>query len=305
MQKMGALALDVNTVAEHLELKKLFGVSEAFQIPPLVLIRSDGTTLYPTRDIAYSLWKLEKAERVVNVIGVEQTLPQLQLRIALSLLTSPQRAKDITHYAYELVNLPGYKMSKRRGRFIAFDDILDEAEKKARSEVDKRSPDIPDGVKSAISKTVGSGAVKFALLDVAASKPVMFTWDRVLNFETNSAPFIQYAHARACSILQKVEKEEETADYRLLGESIEHHLIRRIASFPEDVIAAADGLNPSLITDSANDLASKFNSFYASLPVLKAEPEQLRVARIDLVDGVRMVLRNSMRLLGIEVPTRM
>ncbi len=305
MQKMGALALDVNAVAEHLELKKLFGVSEAFQIPPLVLIRSDGTTLYPTRDIAYSLWKLEKAERVVNVIGVEQTLPQLQLRIALSLLTSPQRAKDITHYAYELVNLPGYKMSKRRGRFIAFDDILDEAEKKARSEVDKRSPDIPDGVKSAISKTVGSGAVKFALLDVAASKPVMFTWDRVLNFETNSAPFIQYAHARACSILQKVEKEEETADYRLLGESIEHHLIRRIASFPEDVIAAADGLNPSLITDSANDLASKFNSFYASLPVLKAEPEQLRVARIDLVDGVRMVLRNSMRLLGIEVPTRM
>ena len=305
MQKMGALAINVNAIAEHLELKKRFGISEAFQIPPLVLIRSDGTTLYPTRDIAYSLWKLQRADRVVNVIGIEQTLPQLQLRIALGLLTSPQRAMDIIHYAYELVNLPGYKMSKRRGRFIAFDDILAEAEKKAYSEVDKHSQTLPEDVKNTISKTVGSGAVKFALLNVAASKPVMFTWDRVLNFETNSAPFIQYAHARACSILQKVEGKVGTADYSLLSESIEHNLIRKMASFPEDVIAAADGLNPSVIANSANDLASKFNSFYASLPVLKAEPDQLRAARIGLVDTVRITLRNASRLLGIEAPTRM
>ncbi len=305
MQKMGALALDVDAIAEDFGLKELFGISEAFQIPPLVLIRSDGTTLYPTRDIAYSLWKLRKADRVVNVIGTEQTLPQLQLRIALSLLTSPQRARDIAHHAYELVNLPGYKMSKRRGRFIAFDGILDEAEKKALSEVDERSPDTPVDAKRAISRMVGSGAVKFALLDVAASKPVVFTWDRVLNFETNGAPFIQYAHARACNILQKVGSRQVVADYGLLDKSIEHQIIRRIAAFPEDVVAAADGLNPTLITNSVNDLASKFNSFYASLPVLKAEPEQLRGARLGLVDGVRIVLRNSVQLLGIEAPTRM
>ena len=305
MQKMGALVIDVNTIAEHFELKKLFGVSAAFEVPPLVLIRSDGTTLYPTRDIAYSLWKLQRADRVINVIGIEQTLPQLQLRIALSLLTSPERAKDIIHHAYELVNLPGYKMSKRRGRFIAFDDILNEAEKKARSEVEKRSPDLPEDTKNAISKTVGLGAVKFALLDVAPSKPVVFTWDRVLNFETNSAPFIQYAHARACSILQKSGEEIAEANYALLTEPIEHDLIKKVASFPEDVIAATDSLSSSVITNSTNDLASKFNTFYASLPVLKAEPDKLRAARIALVDSVRITLRNGLRLLGIEAPTRM
>ncbi len=305
MQKMGALAIDINAIAEHYGLKKLFGVSEAFEIPPLVLVRSDGTTLYPTRDIAYSLWKLERADRVINVIGIEQTLPQLQLRIALSLLTSPQRALDLVHYAHELVNLPGYKMSKRRGRFIAFDDILDEAEKKAREEVDKRSPDLHEDVKGTISRTVGLGAVKFALLDVAPSKPVVFTWDRVLNFETNSAPFVQYAHARACSILQKIGDETTGADYGLLTEPIEHELVKKVASFPEDVVTAADNLSPNVITNLVSELASKFNSFYASLPVLKAEPGQLRAARLGLVDSVRITLRNGLALLGIEAPIRM
>ncbi|MEM2094522.1 MAG: arginine--tRNA ligase [Candidatus Bathyarchaeia archaeon] len=305
MQKMGALAINVNAVAEHFGLKKLFGISESFEIPPLVLMRSDGTTLYPTRDIAYSLWKLERADRVINVIGIEQTLPQLQLRIALSLLVSPQQAMNIIHYAHELVNLPGYKMSKRKGRFIALDDILDEAEKKAREEVDKRSPDLEEDVKRAISKIVGSGAVKFALLDVAPSKPVTFTWDRVLNFETNSAPFVQYAHARACSILRKVECEVKGASYELLTESIERELVRRIASFPEDVVTATESLSPSIITNSINEIASKFNSFYASLPVLKANPEGLMAARLGLVDSVRITLRNGLSLLGIEAPTRM
>jgi arginyl-tRNA synthetase len=305
-QKAGAIAIDVENAAKDLELKKLFGIPEALEIPPLVLMRSDGTTLYSTRDIAYSLHKLAKAERVINVIGMEQTIPQLQLKIALSLIISPKRAMDLVHYSYELVNLPGYKMSKRRGRFIAFDDILDEAEKKAKEEVDKRSPNLEETLRRNISKAVGMGAVKYSLLDVAANKQVLFTWDRVLNFDVNSAPFVQYAHARACNILTKNEAEpSEKTDYTLLKETVERELVRIIASFPEIVVEAADNLNPSSVTGFSYDLAAKFNSFYASLPVLKAEPFALRDARISLVNGVRITLRNALNLLGIEALERM
>jgi len=305
VQKAGAIAIDVDAAAKDLGLKELFRVPESLEIPPLVLMRSDGTTLYQTRDIAYSLQKLAKADRVINVIGMEQTLPQLQLKVALSLITSPKRAMDLVHYSYELVNLPGYRMSKRRGRFIAFDDILDEAEKKAREEVDARSPDLPEESRRDISEAVGLGAVKYALLDVAANKQVVFTWDRVLNFDINSAPFVQYAHARACNILAKLEGEPERTDYALLKEPVERELVRVVASFPETIIEAVDSLAPNTVTGFAYDLAAKFNSFYASLPVLKAEPQGLRGARVSLVRGVRISLRNALNLLGIEALDRM
>ncbi|MCJ7631582.1 arginine--tRNA ligase [Candidatus Bathyarchaeota archaeon] len=304
-QKAGAIAIDAENVAKDFELKKLFGIPEALEIPPLVLMRSDGTTLYSTRDIAYSLKKLAKAERVINVIGMEQIVPQIQLKVALSLITSPKRAIDLVHYSYELVSLPGYKMSKRRGRFIAFDDILDEAVKKAKDEVEKRSPQLSEQLKQEISKAVGVGAVKYSLLDVAANKQVVFTWDRVLNFDINSAPFVQYAHARACNILGKLDGETDSADYTFLKEPVEHELVRMIASFPEIIMEAADNLVPNAVTGFAYDLAAKFNSFYANLPVLKAEPTALRDTRISLVNGVRVSLRNALNVLGIEALERM
>ena len=304
-QKAGAIAIDVENAAKDYDLKKSFGIPEGLEIPPLVLMRSDGTTLYSTRDIAYSLKKLASAERVINVIGMEQTVPQIQLRVALSLITSPEKAKDLMHYSYELVNLPGYKMSKRRGRFIAFDDILKEAEKKAKEEVDKRSPEILEELRKDISKTIGIGAVKYSLLDVAANKQVIFTWDRVLNFDINSAPFVQYAHARACNILGKSDIENLEANYNLLVSETERELIKMVASYPETLIDAADNLAPNTLTGYAYDLAAKFNSFYASFPVLKAEPPSLRDARLALVNGVRISLRNVLDLLGIEALGRM
>jgi len=303
--KEGALALDVNAAADELQLKKRFGVSEEHEIPPLVLARFDGTTLYPTRDIAYSLWKLDRADKVINVIGVEQTLAQLQIRVALNILASTEKADRLVHYAYELVKTPGYRMSKRRGRYVTFDEILDEAVKRAFQEVDKRSPELPSELKNKISEAVGLGAVKYALMDVAPSKQVVFTWDKVLNFEMNSAPFIQYAYARACNILEKAEKGAMNPDYAFLKESIELELVRKIAQFPETFVSAADGLTPNLLTEFAYGLSARFNSFYASLPVLKAEPSGLRDARLILVEGVKVTLKNTLRLLGIEALERM
>lgn len=301
----GTLALDVEEASRFMGLKSLFGVSEDHEIPPLILMRSDGTTLYTTRDVAYSLWKFERAERVINVIGVEQSLAQLQLRVAVGILSSPERAKNLIHYAYELVDLPGYRMSKRRGRYIALDEIVDEAVKRAREEVEKRFPHLPEGEKERISEAVGTGAIKYALISVAPMKTVVFTWEKALNFEMNSAPFTQYAHARACSILRKAKAEPKRPDFSLLTDPLEGELVRRVAVFPEVFTEAAEKLTPSAIAEFANDLAARFNSFYASLPVIRAETAGLRDARLALVDAVRITMRNALSLLGIEALGRM
>ena len=301
----GVLEFDAEKIARDLDLKKIFGLKEDYEVPSLTLIRADGTTLYTTRDIAYSIEKFKKAEWVINVVGMEQSLPQLQIKLALCALGYVDYAKNLTHFAYNLVNLPGYKMSSRRGRYITFDEVMDEAIEKAYQEVSKRSPHLSEEERRKISNFVGIGAVKYALVEVDPTKPVVFTWERVINFERNSAPYIQYSHARACSILRKAKKKIENPDYSLLTHNLEKELILMLARWPEIFIDAAENLKPHIVAEFANALADKFNSFYNALPVIKAEPSELSEARLALTDAVRIVLRNSLNLIGIEAPQRM
>ncbi|NWG10149.1 arginine--tRNA ligase [Candidatus Bathyarchaeota archaeon] len=292
-------------VAQKLNLKAKLGLKEDYKIPSLTLARSDGTTLYTTRDIAYTLWKFQKAQKVVNVIGMEQALAQLQLKIALYALGFAEYADNLIHFAYNLVSLPGYRMSSRRGRYITFDEVMDEAVKRAYDEVSKRSPQLSNEEKQKIADFVGIGAVRYALAEVDPAKPVVFTWDRVLNFETNSAPYIQYTHARACSILRKAAKKPEKPSYETLKEKVEHEIVLSLASFPDAFAEATEYLKPSMIADFANALSDKFNTFYNALPVIKAESQELSDARLALVDVVRIVLRNALNLIGIVAPEKM
>ncbi len=301
----GVLEFDAEKVAHDLDLKKMLGLSDDHELSSLTLVRADGTTLYTTRDIAYHLWKFKKAEKVINVIGMEQTLPQLQLKLALSALGHVDYAKKLVHFAYNLVSLPGYRMSSRRGRYITLDEVLDGAAERAYEEVSKRSPHLSDEEKRQISEFVGKGAVKYALIEVDPTKPVVFTWDRVLDFEKNSAPYIQYSHARAQSILRKASREPENPDYSLLADPMERDIVLTLARFPEVFVDAAEYLRPNSIADYANALADKFNRFYTKLPVIKAKSRGLSDARLALVDATRIVLRNALKLLGIEAPERM
>jgi arginyl-tRNA synthetase len=301
----GVLEFDAERVAQKLSLKTKLGLKEDHEIPSLTLARSDGTTLYTTRDIAYHLWKFERADKVINVIGMEQSLAQLQLKIALYALGFTKYADNLVHFAYNLVSLPGYKMSSRRGHYITFDEVMDEAVKRAYEEVSKRSPQLPEEEKKTIADFVGIGAVRYALVEVDTAKPVVFTWDRVLNFERNSAPYIQYTHARACSILRKADKKPQKPAYELLTDKLEKDIVLAIASFPDTFIEAAEYLKPYLIADYVNALADKFNTFYNALPVLKAEPPELSEARLALVNAVRAVLRNALNLIGVFAPERM
>ena len=267
----GVLEFDAEKVVEVLGLKSKLGLSQNHEVPPLTLGRADGTSLYTTRDIAYTLWKFKHARKVINVIGVEQSLAQLQLKIALYAMGYGENAANLVHFAYNLVTLPGYKMSSRRGHYITFDEVLTEAVQRAYEEVSKRSPMLSEEEKRKIADFVGLGAVRYALVDVDPGKPVVFTWERVLNFETNSAPYVQYTHARACSILRKAGREPENPGFELLTEKLERELILALAGFPDIFIEATEYLKPNMIADYINALADKFNTFYNAYPVIKAD----------------------------------
>jgi len=301
----GVSEFNAEKVIRELNLREKLGLREDYEVSPLTLVRADGTTLYTTRDIAYTLWKFERAEKFINVIGMEQSLAQLQLKIALYALGYGKHADNLVHFAYNLVSLPGYRMASRMGRYITFDEVMNEAVERAFEEVSKRSPQLSDEEKQKIANFVGIGAVRYALTDVDPSKPVVFTWDRVLNFEKNSAPYLQYTHARACSILRKAARKPEKPAHKLLKEKIEHEIVLDLATFPEVFVEATEFLKPNLIADFANGLADKFNTFYNALPVIKAEPQGLSDARLALVDAVKIVLRNALNLIGIVAPEKM
>lgn len=298
-------AVDVNQAANTLKLREDLQIPEGYELAPLTLTRSDGRTLYPTRDVAYTLWQFEHADRVVHVIATEQVLAVIQVKIALWLLGKKKLAENFVHFDYDLVTLPGFTISSRRGRYVRFDDLIEESVKRARQEVQKRSPQLPEAKKKQIAEAVGIGALKYAFIAISPHKPITFNWEQVLNFERNSGPYIQYSHARAANILAKTRKKPTRPDSRLLSQPQEKRLIYHIARFPEVVNLAADSHRPELVADFANKLADDFNVFYDTLPVLKAKSTKLRNSRLTLVQAVKTTLANALDLLGIAAPSRM
>ncbi|MGD0803176.1 MAG: arginine--tRNA ligase [Candidatus Bathyarchaeia archaeon] len=301
----GALVLNCDEVATVYALKERWGLAPYHEIPRLVLVRSDGTTLYTLRDMAYSIYKFGTGvDKIINVIGQEQALAQLQLRIALVAIGKQSMGDNQLHYGYEFVKLPEGKMSGRLGRYVALNDVMARSVELAYEEVTKRTPDLPEEQRRNISLMVGHGAVKYTLLSVDASKQVIFDWAKALNFETNSAPFIQYSYARCCNILKRADVKSE-ADFSQLTNPKEREIVGIVANWPEVFAEATEELKPGTIAAYLNSLADGFNSFYSSLRVLNAETPGLIGARLILVDAVRIVLKNGCTALGIEAPERM
>lgn len=296
----GALVFKVEDAARALNLKKLLGIKEDHPIPDLTLTRADGTTLYTTRDIAYAIWKLKQADKVINVIGAEQSLAQLQLKIALHVLGYSDAASRYLHYAYELVQLPGYRMSSRRGRYVTLDQIVDEAVRRVYDEVDKRWPNLAEEEKRRVAEKLGVGAVRYALISVTPSKPMVFDWERVINFERNSLPFINYAYVRSLGILRKAQFKPLKVKAEKLTHPQERELILRLCRFPKTVKQAADELRPEVLATYLNDLSTLFNSYYEKVDVIHEKDCDVREARLMLVYAVKVVLGNGIKLLGIE-----
>ncbi|MEM1508826.1 MAG: arginine--tRNA ligase [Thermofilaceae archaeon] len=299
----GAIIFEADKLAEDPEVRKKLGIPENFTVTPLTLMRSDGTTLYATRDIAYSIWKFKQGvDRVVNVIAAQQALEQIQVRLALYTLGYVQEAENMIHFSYELVTLPGVKMSGRRGRYVSADELIDEAVKRANEELIKRGLELE--ANREVAERVGIGAVKYAILSISPLRPLSFKWEKILDFERNSGPFIQYAYVRARSILRKAGDLKPDVSEGSFGEE-ERKLLLLISYLPEIVAKAADELKIESLTQYLNELALAFNSYYDKVPILKAEPREKAQARLALVEMVAVTLENGMKMLGMEPPHRM
>jgi len=265
-------------------------------IPKATLMRSDGTSLYLTRDIAYALWCWDnfKFHRLIRVIGSEQAHPQAQLKLALHAMGYRELARSIMHYSYEMVNLAGTKMSGRRGVYVALDDVIREAQARVLEIIrDRLQPE--EAVM--VARAVAIGAVRYAFLSVSPNKPLTFSWDRVLNLKQNSGPFIQYTYVRANSIIEKANSVPELAIPSELSDE-EFELVIILGEYPSIIASSARDLRLEPIVDYVNRLALAFNSFYEKYPVINAQGDS-RNFRLNLVNATRIVLGNAMQILGI------
>ncbi|MEK6849308.1 MAG: arginine--tRNA ligase, partial [Nanoarchaeota archaeon] len=283
-----------------LDLKGFKEVEEGMKSPVLVLTRNDGTSLYPLRDLAYSLDKAAWAKgRNILVLGEDQKLYFHQIAAALSFLKA--EAPEPVHYSFVLI--ADGKMSTRKGTVVLLEDFMHEAVEKAKSEILAREPGRKGKEFEALARTIAYGAVKYGILKVSPDKNVTFDWEQALSFEGDSGPYVQYAHARICSILHKAEKGKKP-DFGMLTHKAEANLINKLAIFPEIVAQATKQLSPHSIANYAKELAQEFTSFYHECPVLTSEGG-MKDARVALCKASKQVLASALELLGIDAPEAM
>lgn len=282
-------ALDEETLA--LDLQE-FGFGNKY-----VIRRSDGTSVYAARDLAYHTWKSANFDRVIDVLGADHKLIAAQLQCTMQLLG--EKAPEIVHF--EFVSLPEGSMSTRAGKFVSADDLITEIRKRAFDEVTVRRPELDEETRMSIARSVGLAAIRYDIIKVTPEKSTVFDWKEALDFERQSGPYIQYAHARACSILEKADTFTECCE---LETDHEIALARQIARFPSVIEKVASELHPHILATYARELADTFNTFYHYEQVLKSEGS-IRERRLTLVKAVQNTLKEALETLGIDAISTM
>ena len=299
-------------VIEEIESKGLLKESEGasivdlepYDMPPALIKKSDGSTLYTTRDIAAAIYRKKHYDFYKNiyVVASQQNLHFKQW-IKVVELMGYDWAKDCIHIPFGMVSLEDGTLSTRKGRVVFLEDVLNKAVESTLKIIEERNPNLEN--KEEVAEQVGIGAVIFQELFNNRIKDYVFSWDRTLSFDGETGPYVQYTHARANSLLEKDNFAlDDEVDYKLLKEDDEINLIRLLYNFPNAVLDAMEKYEPSFITRHIVEIAKAFNKFYNSCPILSVE-EDLKKARLMLVYATKTVIKTGLGLLGMEAPNKM
>ena len=277
-----------------------------YDMPPFLLIKSDGSSLYATRDLAAAVWRKNEYDfdKCLYVVAYQQNLHFKQLFKVLELANLPW-AKDMIHVAYGMVSLEDGAMSTRKGNVVLLRDVINKAVSKSFETIISKNPNLEN--KEKVAEQVGVGAVLFSALENSKIKDITFTFDRVLNFDGETAPYIQYTTARCNSILEKAGMSrlaKIAPDMRALDNAETLTLCKLLASFPQAVKDAADKYEPSIISGLLIDIAQAFNRFYIAHRVLGDNLSEQN-ARLSVVEATGITLKKGLALLGIEAPEKM
>lgn len=278
---------------------------EKYNMPPCLITKSDGGSIYHSRDIAAILYRKEKYdfEKCLYVTGLEQALHFKQIFKAIEVM-GYDWYEGLVHVPYGLVSLAGEKLSTRNGTVIYAEDILKEAIERAYNAIIEKNPTLSD--KEETAKKVGVGAVIFHDLFNQRIKNVDFSWKDVLNFDGITGPYVQYTYARAKSVLRKAGETVvvDDIDYTVLADDVTYSLVKVLAGYEDAVVNAAEKNEPSIVARYVISLTTVFNKFYHDCSILQAE-EKKKKARLLLTDLVRKILCEACGLLGMECPEEM
>ena len=277
---------------------------EEYNMPPALITKNDGSTLYMTRDLAAAIYRKNTYDfdKCIYVVGSQQSLHFQQLFKVLELM-GYEWSKDLIHVPFGMVALEEGTMSTRKGRVVFLEDVLKQAVEKTKEIVLSKNPNAKNV--DQIAKQVGVGAVVFQELSNSRIKDYTFSWSRTLSFEGETGPYVQYTHARCCAVLRKAEEEVTTdINYDLLSDGDGAEVLKVIGSFNKSILAAMRKNEPHIITRFVLDLAQAFNKFYHDNPIL-VEDAELRKARLALVAATRQTIENALALLGMHAPERM
>ncbi|MCC2686193.1 MAG: arginyl-tRNA synthetase [Paenibacillaceae bacterium] len=313
------------SVIEQLREKQLLEEDEgahivrldAYDMPPAIMLKKDGSSLYHTRDAAAAIYRKNTYDfdKCIYVTDYAQNLHFQQWFKVIELM-GYEWGSNLVHVPFGRVSLEGVRMATRKGNVIKLDDLLRQAIEKTLEIIEAKNPQMEG--KEEVARQVGVGAVIFSDLSSNRIKDIVFTWEEALNFDGETGPYVQYTHARACSVLRKAGGGERlaigganaadaagtaTVAAELLNDDVSQLVMKQLAMFPEKVTQAMEKYEPSIVSRYLIDLAQSFNRFYHDCPIL-VDDAKLRSARLALVESVRITMSNGLRLIGLETPER-
>ena len=299
-------------VVEELRDKNILKESEGAMIvdledknmPPCLIIRKDGGTLYATRDITAALYrkKTYDFDKCIILTALDQNLHFAQFFEVIHKM-GYDWYKDLIHVPFGLVSLDSGKLSTRHGNVVLMEDLLHQAIGETRKIIEEKNPTLEN--KELVSEQVGIGAIIFNDLYNGRIKDVVFSWERMLNFDGETGPYVQYTHARACSILKRAgDISLENISFDLITDEASIDICKLLEAYPEKIMDAANKLEPSVVTRHLVAIAQAFNKFYHDNPILSSE-DDVRKARLAIVVAVKTVMKEGLRLLGIDAPEQM